>query len=69
MPNSDQTPDYYTVQEAAEALGVTRYRIWTMLKRGELEAMTSPIDRRVKLIERSEIERLSRFVKSKKAVA
>ena len=58
--------EYLNIQEAAEALGVTRRRIWKMVKDGELEATTNPLDRREKLIPRSEVDRFSKFVRPRK---
>ena len=55
--------DYLNIQEAADALGVTRRRIWKMVKDGEIEAIGNPLDRREKLIPRKEVERLAQFVR------
>ena len=60
-------PEYLTIQEAAEALGVSRWRMWNLVKSGELEAITSPLDRRVKLVRREDVDRLARFVPKKGA--
>jgi hypothetical protein len=60
-------PEYLNVQQAADALGTNRRRIWQLIKEGQIETVTNPLDRREKLITRVEIERLARF--SKKAVA
>lgn len=56
-------PQYVTIQGAAAALGVTRRRVWQMVKNGDLEARTNPLDRREKLIPQSEIDRLAPFTK------
>ena len=49
---------------------MTRRRIWEMVKAGEIEAVSNPLDRREKLIPRSEIARLAPFVRpTKKEVA
>lgn len=55
--------EYVTIQGAAAALGVTRRRIWQMVKSGDIEARTNPLDRREKLIPQSEIDRLVPFTK------
>jgi excisionase family DNA binding protein len=62
-------PKYFTIQDAAEALGVNRKRIWRMIRDGQLEAITNPVDRREKLIPREAIERLLEFTQTKKDVA
>lgn len=60
---------YLNIQEAAEALGVNRKRIWRMIRDGQLEAITNPVDRREKLIPREAIEQLLEFARTKKDVA
>jgi hypothetical protein len=65
LPGTDE--EYVTLGQAADMLGVTRRRIWLMLKGDELHAFTNPVDRREKLIAYSEVKRLARF--AKKAVA
>jgi excisionase family DNA binding protein len=67
MTNSD---DFMNIGEAADALGVTRKTVYSMIKSGRLRAITNPVDTREKLIERAEIERLAKFARpSKKAAA
>jgi predicted DNA-binding transcriptional regulator AlpA len=58
---------YLNVQQAAEALGTNRRRIWQLIKEGKLEIVPNPLDRREKLVARSKVEELAQF--SKKAVA
>jgi excisionase family DNA binding protein len=60
-------PEYLTLQEAAEVLGVSRWRMWMLVKNGELEAITSPLDRRVKLVRQEDIDRLARYIPKKGA--
>lgn len=55
--------EYLNVTEAAEALGVNRRTVWRLISTGQLEAITNPIDRRAKLIHKSEVERLAAFTK------
>lgn len=64
-----EEPEYMTVQAAAELLGVTRRRLWDLIRAGQLEAVQNPLDRREKLIPREEVDRLARFANIKKAVA
>jgi len=54
-------PRYLTIQAAADALATNRRRIWQMIRDGELQAVTNPLDRREKLILRSDVEKLSEF--------
>jgi excisionase family DNA binding protein len=49
---------FITVQEAAEFLEVSRAKVSTMLKHGELKAVINPLNRRQKLIE---VDQLTRF--------
>ncbi len=59
--------DYVNIQQAADLLGVNRRRIRELIKAGELQSLTNPLDRRETLIPRSDIIRLESF--TKKAVA
>ncbi len=62
--------EYLNIQEAAGELGITRRRLWQMVKDGQIEAVTNPLDRREKLIARSEVERFRPFIRpAKKEVA
>jgi len=65
---SDET-EYLNLQETADALHVTRRRVWQMVKDGELQSVNNPLDRREKLIPRSEIERLAPFIRPTKKEA
>jgi len=62
-------PEYMTVQAASEVLGVTRRRLWDLIRAGHIEAVQNPLDRREKLIPRTEVERLTKFAAVKKEVA
>lgn len=59
MPDESE---YLNIQQAADALGVTRRRIWAMVKEGQLPAIQNPLDRREKLVARSHVDRLAKFV-------
>jgi excisionase family DNA binding protein len=50
--------EFVTMSEAQEMLGVSNFTIWRMVKDGRLTAYPSQIDRRKKLIRRSDIEAL-----------
>jgi hypothetical protein len=45
---------------AAAMLGVSRTKLWTMVRGGEIQSSPDPIDRRQRLIPLGEIERLLR---------
>ena len=47
---------YLTLIEAAEVAGVSRAKLWRMVKAGRLPAYEDPRDARVKLIKRAELE-------------
>ena len=51
--------DFVTIQEAAQLVGVSRWTIWRLVKDGRLQTYESEINRRVKLIQRADIEALS----------
>lgn len=66
----DQYPQYVTVQTAADMLGVSRRRIWDLIRQGSIEAIQNPLDKREKLIPQSEVDRFMQFASaSKKAAA
>ena len=50
--------EFVTMHEAQEILGVSSFTIWQMAKDGRLPAFRSEIDRRKKLIRRSDLEAL-----------
>lgn len=52
--------DYLTLREAQEALGVSNYTIWRMVKEGRLAVHTTELDRRKKLVKREDVERLKK---------
>jgi excisionase family DNA binding protein len=60
---------YMNIGEVAEALGVTRKTVYSMVKSGKLTAIPNPIDSREKLIERTQVEALARFARSSKKAA
>ena len=48
--------DYLTLTQAAEVAGVSRAKLWRMVKSGRLPAYADPRDGRVKLVRRAELE-------------
>jgi excisionase family DNA binding protein len=47
-----------TLGEAAEFLGVSRKKMWSLVKEKVISAHTSPLDRRKKLFKKSDLEKL-----------
>jgi excisionase family DNA binding protein len=50
--------DHVPITEAARLLGVSRTKVWTMIKEGKLSARPDPLDRRQRLIPRASIDLL-----------
>ncbi len=57
MPQ-EHTGEYLTLQEAADLLGVSRFRMARMAKDQRLPVYSRPADRRIRLFRRSDVERL-----------
>ena len=52
--------EYVTMAEAQEILGVSRFKIWQLVKEGKLQTFRSDLDRREKLIRRSDLDAVRR---------
>jgi excisionase family DNA binding protein len=52
------TENFMTLTAAAEALDVSRFKISRLIRDGELKAFVSPLDRRQRLVRRSDVEAL-----------
>ena len=52
------TVELMTLTEAAESLGVSRFKISRLIRDGELRAFVSPLDRRQRLVRRTDVEAL-----------
>ena len=52
--------EFVTMREAQQILGVSKFKMWQLVRDGELTAYQSPVDRRQKLIRRSDLEALRR---------
>ncbi len=52
------TNDFLTLQEAADLMGVSRFKLWRLVRDGKLVAHQSERDRREKLVRRTDIEAL-----------
>lgn len=51
-------PEYISLTEAADLLGVYRNPMWLLVKAGELEVYTDPLDKRKKLIRQAAVWKL-----------
>ena len=50
--------EFLTVQEAAQLMGVSRFTVWRRIKDGKLPVYEAGVDRRVRLVKRTDIESL-----------
>ena len=50
--------EFVTMTEAQELLGVSRFKIWQLVRNGEIETFESQLDRRQKLIRRADLDAL-----------
>lgn len=57
--------DYINVTEAAALLGVNRRKIWQLVERRWLTPEENPFDRREKLFERQDVEKLRPYLRRK----
>jgi excisionase family DNA binding protein len=48
--------EFVTMREAQEILGVSNFTVWQMVKDGRLQTFRSQVDRRKKLIRRSDLD-------------
>jgi excisionase family DNA binding protein len=51
--------DVLTITETARRLGVSRHKVWTLVKDGTLPARQNPLDRREKLVPLDAVEELA----------
>lgn len=64
--------EYLTLNEAAEELGISRVTLWRRSQKGQVDLYQSEQDQRIRLVKRSDIERMKQPVKidpAKKAAA
>jgi excisionase family DNA binding protein len=52
------TDDFITLVEAAEELGVSRFKISRLIRDGQLRAFVSPLNRKQKLVRRGDLAAL-----------
>lgn len=70
MNTEEQESEFLTVNQAREELGISRPTIARLIREGFLHAEVDPLNRRVKLIRRSEVKALqARSLNVKKALA
>lgn len=50
--------EYLSLKEAGECLGVSRTKVWQLVKEGVLPAYSDPLDKRKKLIRKDDIQNL-----------
>lgn len=50
--------DLITLTVARNILGVSRTKIWRLVREGTLRAYANPLDKREKLVQRSQVEAL-----------
>jgi excisionase family DNA binding protein len=50
--------DFLPLMQAASYLGVSRMKLSRMIRAGELDYLTSPLDKRVKLFRRADLDQL-----------
>ena len=56
--------DLYTISKARELLGVSKNKMWRLVRDGTLEAFANPLDKREKLVRRVDVEELVRYRKA-----
>jgi excisionase family DNA binding protein len=49
------TSEFLTLTEAAEELGVSRFKMSRLIRDGELQVFVSPLNRRQKLVRRGDL--------------
>ena len=54
--------DFVTLVEAADELGVSRFKISRLIRDGELRAYVSPLNRKQKLVRRGDLAALKKPV-------
>ena len=52
--------DFVTMGQAADILGVSRMTVWRLVRDRKLPAYQSPVNRRVRLVKRADVEALMR---------
>ena len=60
--------EYVTLGEATEVLGVSRFKVWQLVREGVLPTFVSPLDRRQKLVRREDLAQLRHPVPSEPTI-
>jgi excisionase family DNA binding protein len=60
--------EYVTLGEATEVLGVSRFKVWQLVREGVLPTFVSPLDRRQKLVRREDLDQLRHPVPSEPTI-
>ncbi len=63
----EERPRYYTVKQAADVLGVSRWKMWRLVEAGSFTVEANPLDKRQKLLPVDEVEQLARFTQKSAA--
>lgn len=58
-----QHEEFLNLKEARQLLGVSRTKLWTLIKEGRLPIYQHPLDKRVRLVRRRDLENLRRPIK------
>lgn len=53
-----QNEEFLTLTQARKLLGVSRTKLWTLVKEGQLTIYKDPLNKRVRLVRREDVERL-----------
>jgi excisionase family DNA binding protein len=56
--------EFVNLKEARELLGVSRTKLWTLIKEGGLPVYRDPLNKRVRLVRRRDLENLRRPIKA-----
>ena len=56
--------DHYTISKARELFGVSKNKMWRLVREGTLEVFANPLDKREKLVRRVDVEELVRYRKA-----
>jgi predicted site-specific integrase-resolvase len=58
-----QHEEFLNLKEARQLLGVSRTKLWTLIKEGRLPIYHDPLNKRVRLVRRRDLENLRRPIK------
>ncbi len=58
-----QHEEFLNLKEARQLLGVSRTKLWTLTKEGHLPIYQDPLNKRVRLVRRRDLENLRRPIK------